>query len=114
MGRGKIEVYIRNSRPVGCVKIKDMEQQHTEEFRVSGDEVMKKVKELLAEGKARRIIIKNEEGKTLVEIPVLVGAVGALLAPTLAALGAIAALVTKCTIVIERKEKTEDESAQEK
>ncbi len=88
-------------------------EQRTEEFRVSGEEVIKKVKELLAEGKARRIIIKNEEGKILIEIPVLVGAVGAILAPSLAALGAIAALVTKCTIVIERKEETEDESAQE-
>ncbi len=89
-------------------------EQRTEEFRVSGEEVIKKVKELLAEGKARRIIIKNEEGKTLIEIPVLVGAVGAILAPSLAALGAIAALVTKCTIVIERREEGEESSDEQK
>jgi hypothetical protein len=75
-----------------------------EEFKVSGEEVLKKIKELIAEGNARRIIIKNEEGKTIVEVPLTIGAVGAVLAPMLAAIGAIAALVTKCTIVVERKE----------
>ena len=80
------------------------EKPKKEEFRVSGEEVMKKVKELIAEGNARRIIIKNERGETIVEIPLTVGTIGALLVPTLAAIGAVAALVTNCTIVVERKE----------
>ncbi len=74
-----------------------------EEFRVSGEEILTKVKEIIAEGNARRIIIKNEKNETIVEFPVTVGAVGFLLAPTLAAIGAIAALVTKCIIVVEKK-----------
>jgi hypothetical protein len=74
-----------------------------EEFRVSGDEILAKVKEIIAEGNARRIIIKNEKDETIIEFPVTVGAVGFLLAPTLAAVGAIAALVTKCAVVVEKK-----------
>lgn len=74
-----------------------------EEFKVSGDQIISKVKEIIAEGNARRIIIKNEREEIIVEFPVTVGAVGFLLAPTLAAIGAIAALVTKCTIVVEKK-----------
>ena len=74
-----------------------------EEFRVNGEELLKKVKELIAEGNARRIIIKDEKGETIIEIPLMLGAVGALIAPALAAVGAIAALVTKCTIIVEKK-----------
>jgi len=59
---------------------------------------------LLHEGNVTRIIVKNEEGKTLIEIPATVGVIGALFAPWLAALGAIAALATKCKIVVERRE----------
>ncbi len=76
----------------------------TEEFKVSGDDVIKTVKKLIAEGNARRIIIKREDGSTLVEFPVTIGAVGAIIAPALAAVGAIAALVTKCTIVVEKRD----------
>jgi hypothetical protein len=76
----------------------------TEEFKVSGDDVVKTVKKILAEGNARRIIIKNEAGETLVEFPLTVGAVGALLLPLWAAVGAIAALVAKCTIVVEKRD----------
>ena len=76
----------------------------TEEFKVSGEDMILKVEELIAQGSARRIIIKNEKGDTLVEFPLAVGAVGILLAPTLAALGAIAALVVKCTIVVEKRD----------
>jgi Domain of unknown function (DUF4342) len=75
-----------------------------EEFRVSGEELLKKVKELIAQGNVRRVIIKNKEGKAIVEIPLTVGVVGAVLAPPLAAVGAIAALVTECTITVERDE----------
>lgn len=74
-----------------------------EEFKVNGEELIKKVKELIAAGNARRIIIKSEAGETIVEIPLTLGAVGALLAPALAAIGTIAALVTKCTIVVVKK-----------
>jgi hypothetical protein len=76
----------------------------TEEFTVSGEELLAKVKSLINEGNIRRIIIKGENGKTLVELPLTIGVIGAVLAPVLAAVGAIAALVTKCTIVVERRE----------
>lgn len=75
----------------------------TEEFAVSGGEVIQKVKELVAAGNARRISIKNEKGETVLEIPLALGAVGVLLAPALAAIGAVAALMTKCTIVVVKK-----------
>jgi len=76
----------------------------TEEFQINGDEIMSKLKELLHEGNIRRITIKNEEGKTIVDIPLTVSVVGILIAPQLAALGAIAALVTRCTLVVEKSE----------
>jgi uncharacterized membrane protein YvbJ len=75
-----------------------------EEIEISSHNLIEKVKELLHEGNVTRIIVKNVEGKTLVEIPATVGIIGALFAPWLAALGAIAALVSKCTIVVERRE----------
>ncbi len=81
----------------------------TEEFKVNGEDVIKTVKQLIAEGNARRIIIKREDGTTLVEFPLTFGAVGALIAPMLAAVGTIAALVTKCTIVVERRDKGESD-----
>lgn len=78
-------------------------ENETEEFKVTGDEILRKVKELIQEGNARRIIIKNEDGVSLIEIPLTLGAVGVLIAPVLAAIGAIAAIVTKCTIVVVKK-----------
>ncbi len=80
------------------------EKIHTEEFRVNGEELLAKVKQLLHEGKIRRIIIKDKEGKIVMEIPMTLGVVGALIAPQLAAIGAIAALVTEATIVLEKAE----------
>ena len=80
------------------------EKKTTEEFTVNGEELLAKVKSLVNEGNIRRLIIKDEAGKVLVELPLTLGVVGALLAPVLAAVGAIAALVTKCTIVVERRE----------
>lgn len=76
----------------------------TEEFKVNGDDVVSTIKKILAEGNARRIIIKREDDTTLMEFPLTVGAVGFILAPVLAAVGAIAALVTKCTIVVEKRD----------
>lgn len=75
-----------------------------ESFTVKGENIIKKVKEIIQEGNARKIIIKNEKEETIAEFPLTAGAVGVLLAPALAALGAIAALVTKCTVVVEKKE----------
>jgi Domain of unknown function (DUF4342) len=75
----------------------------TQEFTINGDEVVAKVKELIHEGNVRRIIIKNEDGRVLVDIPLTIGVVGTLLAPQLAAIGAIAALVLRGSIVIEKE-----------
>ena len=75
-----------------------------EEFTVSSDDLIEKVKQLLHEGKITRIIVKDDKGKTLLEIPATVGVIGAVLAPWLAALGVIAAFATNCRIVVERKE----------
>jgi len=83
-----------------------MEDEKTtkEEFKVAGEDVVRTVKKLLKEGNIRRIVIKNEEGETLVEFPLTVGVVGAALLPIFAALGAIAALVANCTIIVEKRE----------
>jgi len=80
------------------------ENVHREEFRTTGEELLAKVKELLHEGNVRRIIIQNDEGRTLIEVPLTLGVVGIVLAPTFAALGAIAALVTDCSIIVEKVE----------
>lgn len=80
------------------------ESKRQEEFKVSGEELLGKVKQIIKEGNVRRIIIKNKDGKTLVELPLTVGVIGAVLAPPLAAVGAIAALVTECTIIVIRDE----------
>ncbi|MCX6038446.1 MAG: DUF4342 domain-containing protein [Chloroflexi bacterium] len=75
----------------------------TEEFRVNGEELLAKIKQLVHEGNIRRIIIKDKDGKILIEFPLTFGVVGLVLAPTLAAVGAIAALVTEATIVVEKE-----------
>ena len=74
-----------------------------EDIKIEGDKLVAKIKEIVKEGNVRRIIIKNEEEKTLMEVPLTFGVVGALFAPSLAAIGAVAALVSNCTIRIERK-----------
>lgn len=76
-----------------------------EEFKVNGEELLAKVKEVIKEGNVRRLIIKDKDGKTLIEVPLTIGVVGIVLAPVLAAVGAIAALVTECSIVVEREAK---------
>jgi CBS domain-containing protein len=75
-----------------------------EEFSVSADDLIEKVRQIIHEGNVTRIVVKDEKGKTLLEIPATVGVVGAILVPWLAALGAIAALATSCTLVVERVE----------
>ena len=74
-----------------------------EEFKVNGEDLLRKVKELVNEGNVRRIVIKNKDGKRLIELPLSIGIVGAVLVPMLAAVGTIAALVTECTILVERE-----------
>ena len=76
----------------------------SEELTVSGKNLVDRVGELLHEGNVTRIIVKDEAGKTLIEIPATVGVVGVIVAPWLAALGVIAALVTNCKIIVERRE----------
>lgn len=76
----------------------------TEEFEVTGDQVVETVKRLAHEGNIRRITIKDTDGRSLIEIPLTLGVVGAVLLPVWAAIGALAALVTRCTIVVEKLE----------
>jgi len=83
---------------------KDQRKTRTEEFRLNGGELLNKIKEIIHEGNARRIILKDEGGKTFMEIPLTVGVVGALVAPILAAVGAVAALASNLTIVVEKIE----------
>ncbi|MGB1778642.1 MAG: DUF4342 domain-containing protein [Longimicrobiales bacterium] len=84
-----------------------------EEFKVKGDQVVTKLKELLHEGNVRHIVIKNDEGKVLIEFPVTIGLAGALLLPVWAAVGAIAAMVTNCTIEVERTDEDDTEAETE-
>ena len=74
----------------------------TEEFHVNGEELLSKIKKLVHEGNIRKIIIKDKDGKVLIEFPLTIGVVGVVLLPTLAAVGAVAALVTEATIVVEK------------
>ncbi len=80
------------------------ETKRTEEFKVSGENLLKKVKEIIAEGNARKITIKDKDNKVLMSFPLTFGVVGAVVAPVLAAIGAVAALVGECTISVERTE----------
>jgi hypothetical protein len=80
------------------------QKTRTEEFKVEGEKLLSKIKELVHEGNVRHISIINDEGKTIIDFPVTLGVVGVILLPTLAAVGAIAALVTNCTIQVEKVE----------
>lgn len=73
-----------------------------ETFRVKGEDLLKKLNAVIKEGNVRRIVIKDKEGRSLINIPLTIGVVGVVLAPALAAVGAIAALVSECTILVER------------
>ncbi len=78
-----------------------------ETINVKGEELVEKIKSIVKEGNVRRIIIKDKNGKDIIQIPLTLGVVGAFLAPALAAVGAIAALVTECSITVEREKSTE-------
>ena len=78
------------------------EKTYTEEFEVRGEELLAKIKELAHESNIRRVIIRNEEGRNLIDVPLTFGIVGALLVPQLAAIGAIAALLSHGSILVEK------------
>lgn len=80
------------------------ENNSKEEFKVNGGDLLNKIKEIIRKGNARRIILKNEKDEVLMEIPLTFAVVGTVFAPVLAAVGALAALVTECTITVIRKE----------
>lgn len=80
------------------------EHVRVEEFQLDGDQIIAKVKELVSEAGVRRLLIKDQEGKTVIDIPLAVGLAGALLKPKLVALGAIVAMLSHGTIVVERVE----------
>jgi hypothetical protein len=90
--------------PLNETEMTNKENPNHEYFRVSGDDLLNKVKEIIKEGNARRIIIKNEKDVTIIEFPLSVGAVGVVLAPLFAAVGTLAALATNCTIIVEKRE----------
>ncbi len=83
--------------------MKHEEKSYQESFKVAGDEILNKVKEIIKEGNARRIIIKNDKDETIMEFPLTIGAIGVVLAPLYAAIGTLAALATNCTIIVEKK-----------
>lgn len=80
-----------------------MNNEHQEEFTVSGKKVLSKIKEIIKEGNAREIVIRTDEGKDIITLPLTVGALGALIIPSLAVVGAATALLTKCTIIVSKK-----------
>jgi hypothetical protein len=84
-----------------------MEPDKSNEFRVRGEELLKKIKEIVHEGNVRKIIIKDEKGNTYLEIPFTIGVVGALLAPVLAAIGALAALASNFTLEVVKTDEEE-------
>jgi hypothetical protein len=81
-----------------------MAEEGKGEFRVRGEDLLKKIKELIREGNVRRIIIKDEQGKTYMEIPLTLGVVGVVLAPVWAAIGALAAMAGNFTIQIVKRD----------
>jgi Domain of unknown function (DUF4342) len=104
----KINAVEVTAEPIGNASQETGEKVKTEEFRLQGDELVAKVKTLIHEGNIRRIILKNEAGHTLIEIPLTVGVVGGVLSaaffPVLAAVGAIGGVVAHLTLVIEKRE----------
>jgi hypothetical protein len=89
------------------------EKVRFEEFKVDGDKLISEIKRILHQGNVRRIIVKNDRGDTLIEVPLTIGVVGAILLPVWAALGAIAALAANFTIVVERVDETQKPTDQE-
>ena len=88
--------------------MKTDEETYQESFKVSGDELLSRIREIFKEGKASKVIIKNEKDETIKEFSLKMGAIGLVLAPQLAAIGAIAAMAKDWTIIIEKKVKQEE------
>ena len=86
-------------------KEEQKKQTREETFRVEGSKLIGKVKDLIREGNVRSIIIKDKNGKEIIQVPLTLGVIGAAIAPALAAVGAIAALVTECTVTVVRENK---------
>lgn len=82
-----------------------MSNTFKETFTINGEQLLKKIKELIAEGNVRKITIHDKAGKEIMSFPLTFGVVGAVLAPIMAAVGAVAALVTECSIIVEREDK---------
>ena len=87
--------------------MKDKKNSNHESFKVSADELLSKVKEIIKEGNARKIIIKNEKEEIIMEFPLTIGAIGVVLAPIFAAVGTLTALATNCTIIVEKRNEEE-------
>ena len=85
--------------------------EQVEEFKVKGDELLGKVRDLIREGNVRQVTIKSSDGRTMLEIPLTIGVVGALIAPVAAAIGAVAALVAECTITVTREDEPDSGEA---
>jgi len=85
-----------------------MAETKKEEFKINGEDLIKKVKELIHEGNVRKITIRDKNGKDLIVLPLTIGLVGAVISPALAAIGAVAALVTECSIIVEREKPIRD------
>lgn len=81
-----------------------------ETFCINGENLLKKIKELIAEGNVRKITIADKNDKEIISFPVTIGVVGIVLAPVFAAVGALAAILTECKITVERSEKTEEQA----
>ena len=84
-----------------------------EEFKVKGKELLEKVEELIKEGNARKIIIKDDKGRTYLEIPVTIGIIGAVCAPILAAVGTLAGMAANFTLEVIKREESEKENSSE-
>jgi hypothetical protein len=82
------------------------------EFKVNGKDLLNKIEEIIKEGNIRRIIIKNDEGKTFIEIPLTIGIIGVLAAPVMAAVGALAGIVANFTVEVIRKEDVKDDNSE--
>lgn len=86
----------------------------TEEFKVSGNDIIRKIKELINEGNIRKITIKNKDSKVIAEFPLTFGLVGTVIAPVLAAVGTIVALASECTISVQKEVSDDDETNDDK
>jgi hypothetical protein len=87
-----------------CLAMTNEKSADQESFKVNGDEILSKIKEIIKEGNARKIIIRNDKDETIIEFTLTIGAIGLALAPIFAAVGTLAALASNCTIVVEKRE----------